>query len=80
MLSWALLLIQGESVGRELIYLLDDVMSELDTAHRNKICEYLVARDRQIFTTGTDHQAMMSCWADNNVFHVKHGVISGDSA
>lgn len=79
-LSWALLLIQGESVGRELIYLLDDVMSELDTAHRNKICEYLVARDRQIFTTGTDHQAMMSCWADNNVFHVKHGVISGDSA
>jgi len=79
-LSWALLLNQGESLGHELIYLLDDVISELDTEHRNNICEYLVARNLQIFTTGTDHQAMMSCWGDNNVFHVKHGVISGDSA
>jgi DNA replication and repair protein RecF len=79
-LSWALLLVQGESLGHELIYLLDDVISELDTEHRNNICEYLVTRNRQIFTTGTDRQAMMSCWGDSNVFHVKHGVISGESA
>lgn len=79
-LSWALLLVQGESLGHELIYLLDDVMSELDSEHRNSICEYLASRNRQVFTTGTDYQAMMSYWSDNKVFHVKHGVISGDSA
>ncbi|MDA0789381.1 MAG: DNA replication/repair protein RecF [Proteobacteria bacterium] len=77
-LAWALILTQGDLVETDLVYLMDDLLSELDVPHRRAICDHLRSRERQVIATGIDLDDMVSCWGDCpiNVFHVEHGVVS----
>ena len=78
-LAWTLVLSQGQlqSTKRncQLVYLVDDVASELDEGHRNNICQLLLKNKGQVLATGIDEKTLKSCWdnASRRVFHVKHG-------
>ncbi|HAK50623.1 MAG TPA: DNA replication/repair protein RecF [Gammaproteobacteria bacterium] len=80
MLSWMLVITQGEDLDDNLVYLLDDLFSELDSGHRARICEYFADREKQVLTTGIDSRALLECWGDRckAMFHVKHGVVTGE--
>ena len=80
-LAWILWITQGEGLDKDLVYLLDDLFSELDLEHRTKICQYFAQEEKQVLTTGIDRQALLSCWANNceGMFHVEHGVVRGES-
>lgn len=77
-LSWALVLTQGDLVRADLVYLMDDLLSELDVAHRRAICDHLRGRNRQLIATGIGLDDMVSCWGDSQikVFHVEHGAVT----
>jgi DNA replication and repair protein RecF len=75
-LSWALIISQGDLLEHEVIYLVDDLMSELDDIHRRRICNHLEDRQRQVVVTGIDSDPLVSFWqSEPRLFHVKHGVI-----
>ncbi len=80
-LAWGMLLIQGEALNGEVIYLVDDLASELDRDSRERVCKYLLDKGNQILATGVDQAELASCWDDNTkiMFHVEHGVIKRDS-
>ncbi len=68
---------QGELLSSDLIYLVDDLLSELDGEYQSRMCRYLAARNRQMLVTGIDEGLILRPWegADPAVFHVKHGVV-----
>lgn len=78
-LAWALVLSQAELfsgvTGRQLIFLVDDLVSELDEAHRRRICQFLMQREGQVLATGLDREVLKACWnkASAKVFHVERG-------
>ena len=76
-LAWALLLIQGEGLNEEVIYLVDDLASELDRQSRERVCKYLIENGNQVLATGVDQKGLSSCWGTiaKTVFHVEHGDI-----
>ena len=74
-LAWTLMISQGDGLDHELVYLLDDLFSELDDRHRRKICEHLANRGGQIIATGIDRKALKTCWDHPKVFHVEHGEV-----
>lgn len=80
-LAWGLLLKQGEGLNGEVIYLVDDLASELDRDSRERVCKYLVEKGNQILATGVDQAELASCWGaiTKTMFHVEHGVIKRDS-
>ena len=80
-LAWGLLLKQGEGLNGEVIYLVDDLASELDRGSRERVCKYLVEKGNQILATGVDQAELASCWGaiTKTMFHVEHGVIKRDS-
>ncbi|MAI41411.1 MAG: DNA replication/repair protein RecF [Candidatus Azotimanducaceae bacterium] len=77
-LSWALLLAQGEELRGEVIYLVDDLTSELDKNSRKRICRYLDENGSQLVVTGANEEELSSCWQNNGntMFHVEHGVVT----
>ncbi|PHS71650.1 MAG: DNA replication/repair protein RecF [Methylophaga sp.] len=59
------------------ILLLDDISSELDQHHQQRVLAELSALPVQSFITSTDHKLMRPISEDKSaVFHVKHGAIS----
>jgi DNA replication and repair protein RecF len=78
-LAWALVLSQGrvfrEATGRNLLYLVDDLSSELDGKHRQRVCDYLAESDSQVLVTAIDRGQFGDIWGDvgASVFHVEHG-------
>lgn len=80
-LAWILTITQGEDLNKDLVYLLDDLFSELDSVHRAKICQYFAQAEKQVLTTGMDRRALLGCWADSckAMFHVEHGVVTGEN-
>jgi DNA replication and repair protein RecF len=84
-LVWAMVLAQGalaSEIGRlagngATLYLVDDVASELDEAHRQRVCNFLLETGQQVLLTGVDESSLLS--ACNNqfgrLFHVKHGQV-----
>ena len=76
-----MLLKQGEGLNGEVIYLLDDLASELDRDSRERVCKYLVEKGNQILATGVDQAELASCWGaiTKTMFHVEHGVIKRGS-
>jgi DNA replication and repair protein RecF len=84
-LVWAMVLAQGalaSEIGRlagngATLYLVDDLASELDEAHRQRVCNFLLETGQQVLLTGVEKKQLLS--ACNNqysrLFHVKHGQV-----
>ena len=64
-------------------YLIDDLPSELDSEHCERVCHILASMDAQIFITCVDSEDIVSLWpaADSlGMFHVEQGrVVSVDA-
>ncbi len=78
----ACLLAQAEDFaavrGHWPVFLLDDLASELDHDHQQRLLARLQGSGAQIFLTGTDAGAAIAAAADWSpaMFHVEHGVVS----
>ena len=72
-------LVFKEKTGQTCIYLLDDLPSELDVAHREAISKLLTEMGVQVLVTGVDRQTLEHLWPTATVppalFHVKHGEV-----
>ena len=84
LLICAMILAQGKLLadgGKSgLIYLVDDLPSELDLLSRQKLVSLLSAQKSQIFITAIENQAICDLISDKTmvpikVFHVEHGEI-----
>ena len=65
------------STGQQPIIAFDDLASELDRGHQQRVLAKLVESGAQVFITGTEIPAVLSqSGADFAVFHVEHSVIS----
>lgn len=82
LLICAMILAQGAvlaaSTNRSLIYLVDDLPSELDFESRQKLMSSLIKQKTQVFITAIDSEAICECIDDQfnvpvKVFHVEHG-------
>ena len=74
-LSAALLLAQSEvlaELGEKPIMLLDDLASEFDEEHFQRVLDKTLSYGGQVWVTGT---AEICNDVDKQVFHVKHGVV-----
>ncbi len=82
MLICALRVSQGyllsQLTGKQSVFLLDDLPSELDTERRQQLCGLLDELGCQVFITCVDAADTLECWPDKqevSMFHVKHGEI-----
>jgi DNA replication and repair protein RecF len=82
MLAWAMVLTQGKLKSQvndhRVVYLVDDLVSELDFDHRELLCKSLIEMNGQIVATGINQKELEASWNGQlaNVFHVKQGVLS----
>lgn len=69
-----------ERTGCQCLYLLDDLPSELDLQHREKVGELLYRLGAQTFITGVIPEDVVSTWPKEgkqiSMFHVEHGGIT----
>ena len=85
MLAWAMILTQGkmqsEFSNQNAVYLVDDIVSELDLDHRQMLCKTLIEMQGQVMATGIDQKGLEDSWNgyQAEVFHVKQGVLSAQS-
>lgn len=64
------------------VYLVDDLPSELDRGHRQRLYQILEEIDAQVFITCIESDALAESWSTNKevkLFHVEHGLIHEDS-
>jgi len=82
-LVWAMVLAQGalasnmgalENAGTTM-YLVDDLVSELDEAHRKRVCDFLLETGQQVLVTGVEVKPLLAACNNQHgrLFHVKHG-------
>lgn len=85
MVVCALKLAQGllfsEVSNRACTYLVDDLSDELDTEHRQLLCDTLESMNCQVFVTSVDNEegVMRHQWSEKTsvkMFHVEHGMVS----
>lgn len=73
----AVLLAQAEDFAERRrqwpVVLLDDLASELDQAHQERLIAYLHASGTQVFITGNETPKAFEAFADVARFHVEHG-------
>ena len=78
-LAAALLMTQAElldALGERPALLLDDVASELDGRHRDRLLEWTARFGAQTWVTGTDREAFSDAYSGGlRVFHVEHGEV-----
>ncbi len=68
--------LKAEKGGAPLM-LVDDLPSELDTAHRDRVMGLLRALETQVFVTAIEAGDVdVTGWADSRMFHVEHGRVS----
>lgn len=79
----ALKLAQGQLfsrlTGRECVYLIDDLPSELDQKHLEAFCHLLQKLDSQVFVTCVDHAELDRKWLNPEyveLFHVEQGEVT----
>lgn len=84
LLACALRIAQGRLLaaasGRDCVYLVDDLASELDRGNRRRVLDRLRAQKGQLFVTCVDRSLLdPACFAapGASLFHVEHGRISG---
>lgn len=67
-----------QAVNRRCVYLLDDLPSELDQAHSQRVCEELSGLGAQVFITCVTREDVLRVWTGDEqptMFHVEHGEI-----
>ncbi len=80
-ISWTMMISQGAMLGgaaaSNLVYLVDDLGSELDRQHRERICAYLMSTGRQVLATGIEQDRLVEFWKEKDIklFHVEHGSV-----
>lgn len=65
--------------GMKVLYLVDDLPSELDAANRARVCDLLLQLESQVFMTCVDAAELESAWPADicpRKFHVEHGKIA----
>ncbi len=65
--------------GKQSIFLIDDLASELDRPHRQRLCLLLESLGLQVFATSVDREDLTGCWSDTSalqMFHVERGQIT----
>ncbi|MDN3638003.1 DNA replication/repair protein RecF [Simiduia curdlanivorans] len=66
--------------GKDCIYLIDDLPSELDEEHRLRLAKWLIELDSQVFITGVSRKDLESVWdllaVPRKVFHVEQGSVT----
>ncbi len=81
LLICAMILAQGmllKQADKRLIYLVDDLPSELDVESREKLVSSLVEQESQVFVTAIEQEAICNLISSHSdismkVFHVEHG-------
>ncbi len=70
----------GDS-GQETLYLVDDLASEFDEAHRERVCQFLLATGQQILLTGVELDPLKDACGNQfeGMFHVKHGQVNQET-
>lgn len=79
LLSWAMVIAQGSILEQSApIYLVDDLVAELDHDHQVAIANLLLKRKGQVLITGTDPDRLKGLWGEvsRKMFHVEQGVIT----
>ncbi|SJZ97135.1 DNA replication/repair protein RecF [Novilysobacter spongiicola] len=66
---------QAAKRGSWPVFLLDDLGSELDRAHRERVLGRVLAYGAQIFVTGTEADVPGLTGIEHPVFHVEHGSV-----
>lgn len=79
-ISQAILL--KEQTGKNCIFLIDDLPSELDHNMRHVLADELVKMNAQIFVTGIDRECLCDLFnrQDIKMFHVEHGQVIKEEA
>ena len=63
--------------GEPCLFLIDDLPSELDPEHRQRVLDHLRAMQAQLFLTATEERLIAAGdWPDGKQFHVEHGRVS----
>lgn len=65
--------------GKQCVYLLDDLPSELDGEHRRRVGQLLHTLGAQVFITGVFQEDLTASWPKEGktaMFHVEHGAIA----
>lgn len=63
----------AEELGRPSLLLADDIPSEVDNLHQEKLFRLLQAQGMQLFLTSIAKEAPIDLSRDTAMFHVKHG-------
>jgi DNA replication and repair protein RecF len=67
----------NERSHRQPIFLVDDVVAELDAFHVQKVLAELAATEGQVMMTSVDPQALQQSWpTDFGLFHVEQGAVT----
>ncbi len=87
-LVWSLMFAQGELIQtygesdsrQDMLYLIDDLASEFDSEHRQRVCQFLADTGQQVLLTGVDGELLLEALEGkcDRMFHVKHGQIAKD--
>lgn len=66
-----------QETGRQTIYLIDDLASELDAEHRLALCNLLEDLKCQVFITSIDKSQLLQSWqfSSGKIFHLQQGQI-----
>jgi len=76
----------SQKTSKHCVYLLDDLVAELDKANLRTTCELLSELKSQVFLTGIERADLENAWPGTesqdaiSVFHVEHGTITAASA
>jgi DNA replication and repair protein RecF len=68
-----------ENTGRQCVFLIDDLPSELDDVHRNAFCALLDEMKCQVFMTTVEEKHLEYRWvspAETSLFHVEQGHVN----
>lgn len=70
-----------DETGRQTIYLVDDLASELDEKHRSALCKLLEDLKCQVFITSIDKDKLTDVWQPiaSKVFHVEQGLLKEET-
>jgi len=68
-----------QKTGQRCVFLIDDLLAELDQSHCQQLTAWLSALNGQVFITGISQEGLMNAWKDKpketKTFHVKQGSV-----
>jgi DNA replication and repair protein RecF len=68
---------------RDCLFLIDDLLAELDGRHAQKLAAWLTKLNGQVFVTGVSRESLVSAWENEDsdivTFHVEHGKLALDT-